>query len=170
MVKLNSTFTQRKKKIFRNLLFYSLNALFLFVFATISDRAFAQFTITETFRGSTVPQEIVLGNVAALTAQQGIDPPGNGWLRLTPYTNTYSSGYCYINQGFPSNLGVLAEFEFKAWRNGTIPLADGFCVFLFDAAYGPTQGHLNLNQVTLEAHSAMPTVRQIQMGVLSNRV
>ncbi|WP_147313975.1 T9SS type B sorting domain-containing protein [Deminuibacter soli] len=85
-----------------------------------------------------MPPDIILGGEAVLTAQSGIDVPGDGWLRLSSNT-TYKSGYCYINESFPSTLGVLAEFEFSAWKNNNpgVPLADGFSVFLFDANYGP---------------------------------
>lgn len=117
-----------------------LNKAFLLaaMLLLIVNMAIAQFTITETFRGSAVPGHIVLGGEAALTAHTGIDAPDSGWLRLSSNT-TFKSGYCYINQSFPSTLGVLAEFEFAGWKdnNNGIPLADGFSVFLFDASYGP---------------------------------
>ncbi|MDD4922517.1 MAG: Ig-like domain-containing protein, partial [Bacteroidales bacterium] len=47
----------------------------------------------------------------------------------------YQKGYAYINQAFPSELGVHVDLEFKIWRsNGETTGADGFSVFLFDAS------------------------------------
>ncbi|WP_173003051.1 gliding motility-associated C-terminal domain-containing protein [Chitinophaga sp. SYP-B3965] len=112
----------------------------------------AQFTLTETFKGSTTQGTIIMGDAAKLTSGSP-DPVNQGWLRLTPASNA-QRGYAYINKSFPSSLGALIEFEYKSWRpsndagyNG----ADGFTVFLFDAsvstftlgAYGGSLGYAN---------------------------
>jgi gliding motility-associated-like protein len=97
----------------------------------------AQFYLKESFGGSTVSDKIVLGGSAKLTAVTGSDPLGSGWLRLTD-NSVNQVGYCYINQSFPSNLGALIEFEYTAWSpSKTLPEADGFSFYIFDASYGP---------------------------------
>lgn len=91
--------------------------------------------MTETFANNNVSPNLIIGGNTTLTAASGIDPAGQGWLRLT--NKVGQSGYCYINKNIPSGLGVLAEFEFKAWSTSYDPNADGFSMFLFDASYGP---------------------------------
>ncbi|MBV4360106.1 Ig-like domain-containing protein [Pinibacter aurantiacus] len=109
--------------------------LFVMIFLSVSVLSQAQFSMTETFANNNISPNLIIGNNAALTAASGIDPAGQGWLRLT--NNIGQSGYCYINKNIPSGLGVLAEFEFKAWSTSYDPNADGFSMFLFDANYGP---------------------------------
>ncbi|ALM48538.1 hypothetical protein AMR72_06260 [Flavobacterium psychrophilum] len=91
--------------------------------------AFAQFAVTEDFRGSGNP-DIIIGDDAALTSGNA-DPVNQGWLRLTNSDN-YKKGSAYVNKSFPSSLGVLVDFEFKMWRNKNADGADGIGVFLFD--------------------------------------
>ena len=106
--------------------------LFLFLFL-LAYQGRAQFTINNSFRTND-ETGIVRGGGAKLTSGQE-DPVNEGWLRLTSDAND-QSGYAYINNAFPSTLGVLVEFEYVTWRtkqdiyNG----ADGINVFLFDAA------------------------------------
>ncbi len=93
-----------------------------------------QFTITNplTTRDMT---GIRVGDDAYLTAANGVDPNGAGWLRLTE-AKTNQKGFMYVLQGFPTTLGVIADFEYKDWRNVNDGYfgADGFSVYLFDAA------------------------------------
>lgn len=93
----------------------------------------AQFTITNplTTRDMT---GIKVGDNAYLTAATGADPNGAGWLRLTE-AKANQKGYMYVLQGFPTTLGVIADFEYKDWRNVNDGYngADGFTVYLFDA-------------------------------------
>ncbi|MGO3708393.1 MAG: hypothetical protein ACTJGD_11930 [Mesonia hippocampi] len=109
-----------------------------FLCAMVTIPTFAQFTITEDFRGGGSP-DIIIGDDAYLTS--GIDDPVNaGWLRLTSATGN-QKGYAYINKSFPSTLGVLVDFEYTMWRDiadNSYHGADGFSVFLFDAMYGPS--------------------------------
>ncbi|KAA0128544.1 hypothetical protein FY557_08160 [Chryseobacterium sp. SN22] len=92
-----------------------------------------QFTITNplTTRDMT---GIKVGDNAYLTAANGVDPNGAGWLRLTE-AKTNQKGFMYVLQGFPTTLGVIADFEYKDWRNVDDSYfgADGFSVYLFDA-------------------------------------
>lgn len=120
---------------------------------------YAQFTITENFKGSSVGSNIILGGNPSATLTSGInDPVNNGWLRLTTDA-TNQRGYAYINNPFPSTLGVYIDFEYKTWRSSrdrTYSGADGISVFLFDAATSPFQigafggslGYANQNETT----------------------
>ena len=74
--------------------------VFLFFTNTLS---FAQFTITEDFKGQ-VSSNIILGDDAKLTSGVN-DPVGSGWLRLTPDLQS-RKGFAYINKTFPSSLGM----------------------------------------------------------------
>ncbi|AOM78268.1 gliding motility-associated C-terminal domain-containing protein [Pedobacter steynii] len=103
----------------------------LLLFGVFGNEAAAQFTITENFKGSSTGN-VVIGGAARLTSGNP-DPVGAGWLRLTS-DGTSQSGYGYVNQSFPSSLGVLVDFEYVSWRSTNVPGADGFSVFLFDAA------------------------------------
>ncbi|MBB5639363.1 putative repeat protein (TIGR01451 family)/gliding motility-associated-like protein [Pedobacter cryoconitis] len=125
-------YTQEKSDF--HLQFKKIGFILLFLMTSIG--ASAQFTITETFQGSSAAG-ITIGPDAILTSG-GVDPVNQGWLRLTPAALT-KSGFAYINQSFPSTLGVLADFEYKTWRpdNPTFGGADGIGVFLFDAATSP---------------------------------
>lgn len=94
----------------------------------------AQFNINETFKNNTINSGVTLGGNAYLTSGVS-DPQGEGWLRLTESVN-YQAGYAVINQAFPSNLGVLIDFEYTTWSApGAGSGADGLSVFLFDAVY-----------------------------------
>ena len=106
---------------------------FIFVFA-FTQRVQSQINIDETFKTGTIdPTVIKLGADATLSAR-GVDPEGDGWLRLTSAAND-QRGYMYIDKNLPSFLGVLIDFEYKTWRYRVPELsgADGFVVFLFDA-------------------------------------
>lgn len=115
----------------------------------------AQFTITNNFRTND-SNGLKLGDNATLTAASGVDPNGEGWLRLTNAA-TFQKGYMYILQSFPTDLGVLADFEYKAWRssNDGYNGADGFSVFLFNGnvteaefklgGYGGSLGYATYN-------------------------
>ena len=93
---------------------------------------FAQFTVSEDFRGNGTP-EILIGDQAYLTSGNA-DPVNAGWLRLTEDRNN-QKGYAFINKSFPSSFGVLVDFEYKMWRSRTDVGADGIGVFLFDGTY-----------------------------------
>lgn len=119
--------------------------LFLGLFLALGTTgAFAQFAVTEDFRGGGNP-DIIIGDQATLTSGN-VDPVNQGWLRLTT-NETYKKGHAYINKSFPSSLGVLVDFEYKIWRdtNDGFNGADGIGVFLFD-------GNVTQSQFTLGAY------------------
>lgn len=93
----------------------------------------AQFIINENFKSKTTTSTIKFGGVAELTGGKS-DPDGDGWLRLTT-AEANKRGYAFIDQAFSSTLGIISEFEFKAWRSKqdlSYTGGDGFSVFLFD--------------------------------------
>ncbi|MFA6702528.1 MAG: hypothetical protein WCS06_07705 [Dysgonamonadaceae bacterium] len=102
----------------------------------------AQFTINENFKGSSIESNIFLGGNPSATLTSGVnDPINNGWLRLTT-DDTNQRGYVYIDNSFPSTLGVYVDFEYKTWRSKkdvSYSGADGISVFLFNAAISPFQ-------------------------------
>ncbi|ALL07954.1 hypothetical protein AQ505_22205 [Pedobacter sp. PACM 27299] len=105
----------------------------LLLLIVFGQQANAQFTITENFKGNSTGN-ITIGGNAKLTSGKE-DPVGSGWLRLTP-DSTNKLGYGYVNQSFPSTLGVLVDFEYTDWRRIVVnnSPADGFSVFLYDAS------------------------------------
>ncbi|QNS40240.1 hypothetical protein H0S70_07450 [Chryseobacterium manosquense] len=119
----------------------------------ISGMVFSQFTITNTFRTNDATG-LKIGDNATLTAATGVDPNGSGWLRLTN-SSPSQRGYMYVQQSFPTTLGVMADFEYVSWRssNDSFLGADGFTFFLFDGSitdakfklggYGGSLGYAN---------------------------
>lgn len=70
---------------------------------------------------------------AYLTAAQGVDSPGNGWLRLTNAASD-QAGYAYFNTSFDISQGAVISYDYATWGgNG----ADGYSIFLFDASASP---------------------------------
>jgi hypothetical protein len=103
------------------------------------------FPVTESFENSTLTDsaEWTLGDHAFLTASNGTDTAGNGWLRLTDATNN-QEGYIYNTQAFPSSSGLDVTFDYASY-GGTG--ADGLAFFLFNGAVnsfaeGPLGGSL----------------------------
>ncbi|NLR78424.1 gliding motility-associated C-terminal domain-containing protein [Chitinophaga eiseniae] len=136
-----------KRNHFRNCRTPLLIAFLCLVFLV---RVHAQFTITENFKNNTAGN-VTLGGTAKLTSGT-IDPAGNGWLRLTE-DQPGQVGYAYVNQSFPSTLGVVADFEYLSWRSVNNAGADGFSMFLFSdtvtafriGAPGGSLGYANSN-------------------------
>lgn len=126
--------------------------LLLVILIGTSYQGFSQFNIDEPF--NTNSTNINLTDNAYLTSGTD-DPAEQGWLRLTKALAN-QKGSMIVQQAFPSNLGVLIDFEYKTWGgNG----ADGMSVFLFNAdssgasfhignaggalGYGPTNSNSN---------------------------
>ncbi|AZI23347.1 hypothetical protein EIH07_09995 [Chryseobacterium taklimakanense] len=114
----------------------------------------AQFTITNTLKTNDATG-LKIGDNATLTAATGVDPIGSGWLRLTNSTGS-QRGYMYVQQSFPTSLGIIADFEYVTWRSSYDGYlgADGLSLFLFDGSitdanfklggYGGSLGYANL--------------------------
>lgn len=98
----------------------------------------AQFTITNTLKTNDATG-LKIGDNATLTAATGVDPNGNGWLRLTNSSSS-QKGYMYVQESFPTSLGVIADFEYVSWRssNDSFLGADGLTFFLFDGSITDT--------------------------------
>lgn len=113
-------------------------ALVLTVILGSSCSLFGQFTITNTLTTRDLTG-LKIGDNAYLTAARGVDPNGAGWLRLTE-ASINQKGYMYVMQSFPTSLGVIADFEYKDWRNADDGYfgADGFSVYLFNANVSET--------------------------------
>lgn len=97
---------------------------------SLATGATAQFPYDQSFKNGSVTGLVIAGN-AKLTAATGIDPVGNGFLRLTD-TLINQVGYVYAVDSFPSVYGITAQFEFNCY-NRLVGAADGICFFLFDS-------------------------------------
>ena len=105
----------------------------LLLFSSTINVINAQFTIVNELKTAD-RTGLQIGDYAYLTAEKGVDPNGGGYLRLTEALRN-QKGYLYVKQAFPTTLGVIADFEYKVWRDvddDTYHGADGFTVFLFD--------------------------------------
>ncbi|NJM46599.1 MAG: hypothetical protein HC860_10815 [Alkalinema sp. RU_4_3] len=99
--------------------------------------------LTESFTGTTLGSSPwVLGtsrvntNLPFLTAQSGIDTPGNGALRLTT-TAPQQAGFALYNQAIATSGGFTIEFDFASYGGSG---ADGITCFLAEGGSAtPTQ-------------------------------
>lgn len=88
----------------------------------------------QSFKETTATNIEFGGNpTALLTAAQGIDPPGQGYLRLTN-NNTNQTGFIYSKENFNTSQGLSISFEYYTYGGSG---ADGICFFLFDATASP---------------------------------
>jgi uncharacterized repeat protein (TIGR01451 family) len=95
--------------------------------------------INEPMNGATAPGWVI-GGSAYLTASSGVDPAGDGWLRLTDLGGN-EAGYAYLNTAFDISQGAVIQFDYVTWGGagdggfgcGTTG-ADGYSIFLFDGA------------------------------------
>ncbi len=103
------------------------------VFTLICSVSMAQFPYFQSFKDATAAN-IVFGGAptAILTAAQGIDPVGNGYLRLTN-SNINQKGFIYSTENLATGQGLSISFEYYTYGGSG---ADGICFFLFDAAVG----------------------------------
>lgn len=124
-------------------LFRRLATCALLALGLVAGSAQAQFKLNASFQGTSEPGWTISSNNAdsgVLTAANGIDPAGSGWLRLTPNANDRRSNALYTGGSFPSTDGVVVAFDYVSW-GGTG--ADGIVVFLYDATQnmsGATSG------------------------------
>ncbi len=95
----------------------------------------AQFPITESFQSSTAPGWLLRGT-ASLTGG-GVDPTGQGWLRLTSNAGGQAGSAIY-NTPFPSSQGIVVTFDYADYGGSG---ADGFTFYLIDGSTAsPTVG------------------------------
>jgi autotransporter-associated beta strand protein len=106
-------------------------------------------TINQSFNGTTAPGWVLggTGYTPVLTAAQGIDPTGSGWLRLTSNGGNEAT-YAYDSTAFnAANATIAVQFSYASY-NGTG--ADGITFFLANAnapggfsvgAYGGSLGY-----------------------------
>lgn len=106
--------------------------------------------VTETFKDATASGWVFAGvNYTPNLTSGGVDPAGDGWLRLTS-TGTNQSTSAYYDTSFAAtNATIYASFEYQSW-GGTG--ADGITFFLFDGsksfAVGADGGSLGYAQKT----------------------
>ena len=97
--------------------------------------AFAQVSISETFRNDTAPGWTLQGS-AELTSSHA-DPTGDGWLRLTSPAND-QAGTALFDTQFSTATGIEVAFDYATY-GGTG--ADGFTFYLIDGTTAaPTVG------------------------------
>lgn len=104
-------------------------------------------SINQSFAGTTMPGWSVGGSnfTPVLTAAQGIDPNGSGWLRLTSAGNNQATYAVYDSSFASANATIAVSFAFATYGgNG----ADGITFFLADGsvpfapgAYGGSLGY-----------------------------
>ena len=95
--------------------------------------------LNQSFTGTTAPGWVMGGTgfTPVLTAAQGTDPVGSGWLQLTSNA-TNESTYAYDSTAFSSaNATITAQFNYVSF-NGTG--ADGLTFFLADASVVASSG------------------------------
>jgi len=110
--------------------------LMLFVLA---HDAQSQTYLSESFTGTTASDWTLVnaaGDGPFLTASDGTDPDGSGWLRLTSQKGNQNS-LAYYNQPITTNAGLIIEFDFVLWTPDRNNIADGIAVVLFDAEADP---------------------------------
>jgi type IV secretory pathway VirB2 component (pilin) len=92
-------------------------------------------TLTVSFRNNTAPGWNLVGT-ASLTSG-GVDPAGDGWLRLTSATGDQAGSAIY-NTAFSSSDGVRVTFTYATYGGSG---ADGISFYLIDGATAsPTVG------------------------------
>ncbi len=106
-----------------------LQTIALLILATASGVAQV---VTESFRTSTAPGWVFSGvNFTPILTSGGVDPAGDGWLRLTSTGLNQATSAHYTTAFTATNATVYASFEYQSW-GGTG--ADGITFFLFDGS------------------------------------
>ncbi len=125
------------------------------LFALSNSTIWGQFIFDEDFKGTTADGWIFGtqngGYTPELTAREGIDQDGDGWLRLTTNGGNQSN-FAYLDNTFSAaNNEVKVTIDFTIWGgNG----ADGLTFFLYDGdqafdtgAFGGSLGYANRSGV-----------------------
>ncbi len=104
--------------------------------------AVAQTTyVSSDFRGGTASDWTMVtgaGDGPSLTAATGIDPAGQGWMRLTG-DKDWQSSFVYYNKAIPTSGGLQFMFDFVIW-GAESSRADGLTLAIFDAKVTPAAG------------------------------
>jgi uncharacterized repeat protein (TIGR01451 family) len=123
--------------------------------------------VNEPMTGATAPGWVI-GGSAYLSASTGVDPVGNGWLRLTEPLND-QAGFAFFDAPFDISQGVVITFDYATWGgNG----ADGYSIYLFDGSYdastflvGASGGSLGYDKKTVAPVHAGLTGGYIGIGI-----
>jgi hypothetical protein len=94
--------------------------------------------LNQSFGGTTAANWTMLGD-AQLTAVEGIDPVGSGWLQITN-NSVNQTGFAYDNTPVPFGYGLDISFSYEThntWGQAADG-ADGFAFVLFDGSVTPT--------------------------------
>jgi len=98
--------------------------------------------ISESFTGATAPGWVFAAGINSdnplLTASDGIDTPGNGWLRLNTDIGNQAT-FSYNQNTIPTHSGIVITFDFVIWTTAT-SAGDGFAVTLFQPTANPAPG------------------------------
>jgi uncharacterized repeat protein (TIGR01451 family) len=123
--------------------------------------------INEPMTGAIAPGWVI-GGSAYLTASTGLDPAGDGWLRLTDVSNN-QAGFAFFDTPFDISQGVVIQFDYATW-GGTG--ADGYSIYLFDGSYdastfsvGASGGSLGYDKKTVAPIHAGLTGGYIGVGI-----
>jgi hypothetical protein len=99
------------------------------------------------FSGEIPPEGWVLGGEALLTAENGIDEVGDGWLRLTENSKN-QLGYALYDNPLQTDKGLTFDFDYSIWSPG-YGGGEGMAFFLVDGTtqlenFEPGSAHANL--------------------------
>lgn len=78
------------------------------------------------------------GDGPSLTAATGVDPDGQGWMRLTG-DKDWQSSFVYCNTVLPTSAGLRFTFDFVIWGADSTR-ADGLALVIFDPKVIPSAG------------------------------
>lgn len=147
---------------------FTLKPILTFVFIFLCLVVKAQLPYFESFKNSTA-RGITFGGAptAFLTASPnaGLDPDGNGYLRLTN-NNFDQKGFIISDNDLDPSQGLKIQFEYYTYGGSG---ADGISLFLFDATANPFiiggfGGSLGYSQFTL-TNPTSPGVSKGYLGI-----
>ncbi len=148
---------------------FTIRLYLLFVFVLFANTTSAQLLpYFQSFKETTATNVEFGGTPSAvLTAANGIDPPGEGYLRLTNNT-VNQKGFIYSNENFSTAQGLSISFEYYTYGGSG---ADGICFFLFDGTtasfnIGGFGGSLGYAQyLPYRTNTVLPGVSNGYLGV-----
>ncbi len=97
--------------------------------------------VSDSFTGTTAENWTMVtgaGDGPALTAATGVDPAGQGWMRLTG-DKDWQSSFVYCNTALPTSAGLRFTFDFVIWGTDATR-ADGLALVIFDSKVTPGAG------------------------------